>query len=215
LYYKYIRLQQFAGGNCCKNWVVPSPGKALLLLMKMIKQLLIIILADLIVLIPFVASMHPEPSATLGVVFIIPVLVLINIVAGFVLMAVKKNWAAPLFINAVIAPVIFYSSFSYIISSNAAKAYKRYYFESNQKNYSLDIDLNDGKFTDSLAFTFYEVAKNSSGTIGLGGHYTTNHDTLFLLSDSGWQMKVFDMGLYNFPGTTKKIRLTTTMPSFP
>jgi len=178
---------------------------------KMLLWLAVIVVVDLFVLIPGADSVSNDPSIAIGLIFYIPGLVIVNIVIGLLSLVFKRKWALPIFLNAIIAPIIFYNAYTYTAQRHRDSRLKTYYFESGHKHYMLDIDLDNGKFTDSLEFEFYGLGKSSSWSIGLSGHYTVNHDTLILPSDS-LQLKVLGLELYGFPGAAGRVKMTEEMP---
>lgn len=178
---------------------------------KLLVRALVIIAIDLLVLIPGANDMSHDPSSTIGLLFYIPVLVIVNIVAGVLALVFKSKWALLWFLNAVFSPVFLGNYYSYAAERYTDSINKRFYFENNHKHYSLDIDLNDGKYADSLRFAFFELHPGSSWGTGIGGRYVVKHDTLVLLSDSG-QIKVLGKVLYGFPRAASRIKMTEEMP---
>ena len=174
----------------------------------MLNRLIIITILDLVLIWPLVYSEHPDPSESQGVIIIVPILILINVIAGLILRAFKNNWSIPILINGIISSAIFYYTFSYEINKGITDNYKSYFFENGKKNYEISFKVTNEKFRDSLTFEFYELGKGSTSTINVSGRYHIRKDTLLLRTDSGTLIKIYKPFLFDFTkkGDTIKIR---------
>lgn len=174
----------------------------------MLKQQLIILLLDFILIWFWVQSIHPEPSISIALIIFIPVIIVINIIAGFVLIIFKSKWSNSLFINTIFSPIIFYFFFTTAIQKGIDDNYKSFYFQKDNKNFEITFKVNNGKVSDSLFYDFYGLGDGSSWTIGISGHYRINKDTILMWTDSGRLMKMYNLILFDYPkkGDTIKIR---------
>ncbi len=169
----------------------------------MIKKIIITVILDMLIFLLFVFSRQPEPSEAILEVFIIPLLFIINLVAGLIFLSLRKRETGfALLINAVLAPIFFG------ITWNGWDDYYHY------TNYTI-IHVHD-KGTRYVITIYkktndYDIAKTlhkgaSEGTAS--GHYTIKGNT-FYLADGSRVIEVNSKNVIGFPLKTDTLKIDT------
>ncbi|WP_454047443.1 hypothetical protein [Chryseobacterium sp. Marseille-Q8038] len=116
--------------------------------MKWILQILILSIIDFLLIWTWFYNIDPDPSISIAVVIIYPVLFFSNLLAGGILWITKKRNLSLLFIiNSVVAVVI--ASFLWLnaIRRHQNRIWISYSFPHNTKNYHIDIHKPNNTFT--------------------------------------------------------------------
>ena len=194
-------------------------------LITMWKRILIILLLDFILLGFWAYSIHPCPSISIVLIYILPILFIGNLLAGFLFFlfcrfVFKKRNKYPLFfaINSLFSPVLFYIMFVYLSDQEVAQGLKSYSFFANNQKYILYFDVVGSGFVDGERFNINEVVPSGENGILVGKYYRVK-DTVFLDNDTSlhgflpklayepFKMKMFDQKLTGFPLFQSEIKL--------
>jgi hypothetical protein len=169
----------------------------------MLKKILIAAFIDIIVITIWAYwanSIYIEPMAGIGVILIIPALIILSGVIGFVLNLRENEWGKPILINMFIAFAIFIGVFKYQSWKQQHDNYLTFYFSYNDKIYSVTLYLNDAELQDGSRYNIYErLGEYANAGTDLDGSYTTKNDTLILISEKGKVMKIFGSTLFDYP----------------
>ena len=169
----------------------------------MLKKFIIIILIDILIVALWdywASSIHVEQEESLGVIFIVPVLIIISGIAGLFLKFRKSLWANVLLTNVVIAFAIFIAFFKLESWKQQHNNYLTYYFTDNDKVYNVTLKLNNAELRNGLTYNIYErLGEYGNAATDLDGNYAKKNDTLILTSDKGKVMKIFGNNLFDYP----------------
>jgi hypothetical protein len=169
----------------------------------MLKRLIIITLIDIgvIVLWDYWAnSIHVEQEEAIGVIFIVPVIIILSGIVGLFLQFKKNIWGRTILINMFIAFAIFIGVFKYEGWKQQHDNYLTFYFSENDKIYNVTLKLNKAQPQNGLTYDIYErLGEYGNAGTDLDGSYTAMNDTLYLTSDKGKRMKIFGMTLFDYP----------------
>ena len=168
---------------------------------------------DLILIGYFITTSRPDPSVSIEIIFIIPLLFVFNIVAGIVVLLIEKfvlkseQLAPAIFANSIMSPIMYYIMFSVASRKNVNDTMTTYHFSNKGNNYQLILYLKDKSYR-------LDLDEGSQMYQGLfWGTYHKAKDTFYLgydhidFGDSSVKIKMYDRQLIGFPSTTGEIKL--------
>ncbi|SDY16220.1 hypothetical protein SAMN05444411_1451 [Lutibacter oricola] len=142
----------------------------------------------------------PDPSISIGIILIVPILFGINLILGLVLYFLKKPFTKLFLLNSIISPLIFYIFWSLWFSDYHERNNENFKFSINDIVYELSIEKNDEYF--------YLCDEKNSGRVYVG-KYEKKGDSL-ILKDSEAEMYIVDNKLLEFPEKRTEIKLIRT-----
>jgi hypothetical protein len=145
----------------------------------------------------------PDPSVSIGIVIIAPFLFLVNVVLGlFFYFRKSTRIAVVIFINAIVAPVIFNFMWIFWYDGYSDRMYSQYLFAVGRDKFKILLSK------DSKCFSIAEITDQQNGTSTnlYYGDYQVKGDTIVLVGVSN-SMLIVDQMLYNFPRDSAAIRL--------
>jgi len=164
-------------------------------------QLILLILLDYIVIRFWVLRIDPDPSVSIGLLFLVPAVFVINIVIAIVLAFIKKQYSGLFFINSIIASVLFYFLFIDGIDRHQNKRYESWKFNLHDTAFEITLSKLDTTFSIS-----YRTSPGSS--IGfMDGHYIANENGYVLRTDTK-TMTIKNELLFGFGRNADSLRLT-------
>lgn len=179
----------------------------------MLKRLIILTLIDIIVIglwDYWVKSIQVEQEETIGVIFIVPVIIIASGLVGFVMKLKRSIWANPILVNIFIAFIIFIVVFNYEFWKQQHDNYLTYYFSDNGKIYNVTLILNNAELQNGLGYNIYErLGEYGNAGTDLDGSYTERNDTITLTSEKGKVMKIFGRTLFDYPQKGHFVSLRT------
>ena len=142
----------------------------------------------------WVYTINPDPSLSILVLLIVPVLFGINLIIGGILYFLKKPIAKWFFINALVAPAIFFAFWIYSQKTWNERNYEEYTFRLKDRTLEFSLSKNSNYFSIS------DVTNQPTGsTTGLYfGFYNWSADTLYL-TDQQVKMFVVQDSLFGMP----------------
>jgi hypothetical protein len=165
-----------------------------------VKYITIFFILEIILLGIWVYFMEPDPSVSIFILLITPVLFGINLIVALILYFQKKPLSQLFFINSVVCPLIFYMLWNLWFVNYNERNNTEYKFSINEIVYELSI----GKKTEY----FYLCDENNNGRVYVG-KYERKGDSL-ILKDTEAEMYIIDNKLYEFPEKRTEIDLTKT-----
>ena len=159
-----------------------------------------ILILEIILLGLWIYEMKPDPSISIGIVLIVPILFGINLIIGLILYFLKKPLAKIFLSNSIICPLIFYAFWSLWFMNYHERNNTEYKFSINEIVYELSI----GKNTEY----FYLCDENNNGRVYVG-KYEIKGDSL-ILKDSEFKMYIIENKLFEFPENRTEINLIKT-----
>jgi hypothetical protein len=171
---------------------------------EVIKFGLITLIIDVILIWFYVYKFEkPDPSISIASILIIPSLLIINLILGFILLIIKNKFSKIFFINSILSPTIFYAIWILWYNGYSSRYYIDYHFKSDNKLHELSLSK------ESDFFNISDISTQKSGfTTGLySGKYDIIEDTIFMIDDT-IRMFIIDDYLIGFPPDSKnKIKL--------
>lgn len=159
-----------------------------------------ILILEIVLLGVWIYMMKPDPSVSIGITLIVPILFGINLIIGLLLYFQKKPLSKLFFANAVICPLIFYLLWNLWFMNYHERNNAEYKFTINDVVYELSI----GKNTEY----FYLCDENNDGRVYVG-KYERKGDSI-LLKDSEYEMYIISNKLFEFPEKRTGIDLNKT-----
>ena len=169
---------------------------------KVVKNYIIITSVDAFLLCGLTIYINATPDVSIVEILIVPLIFAINIVLAilFRFTLQRKKWATVLFINSIIAVIVFHLFFKLWFYYYDYKNFKEYFFTINGKKYELNIDRRD------TSYTFYELFDGSSVSFK-EGKYTYKKDSIILVDDSK-HLLVFNNKLKGYDSLGVSINLS-------
>ena len=160
-----------------------------------------ILIADLILLWLWMKGMSQDPSSSMVVVTIVPIILGLNLaIAGILYLFKNSEYSKYFILNALIASAIFYAFFVSSVRKFNRENYSTWYFLRSDTTYVINHEIK----TDSFFITM-KVDPNSSVPL-LSGKCVRSDEGLLLSTDSV-QMTLNGVSLSGFPGITGIIDL--------
>ena len=177
------------------------------------KKLINTFLIDIVIFCLFLYSAAPDESASMGLIFLVPFIFIVNLIAAIahllnatIILKQKDSQQSTIyFINAFVAPVIFFLMFFIAVRFHSWKTIKTYTFSVNKNNYELTLYLEEKmlRLSQIDGRGYYE---------GLfSGTYRESNDTIYFdkvdYGDSTAKLRIFDKKLTGFPLNPGAIKL--------
>jgi hypothetical protein len=159
-----------------------------------------ILILEIILLGLWIYTMKPDPSVSIGIVLIVPILFGINLIIGLTLYFLKKPLFKIFLVNTIICPLIFYALWSLWFMNYHERNNTEYKFSINDIVYELNIGKNNEYF--------YLCDQNNDGRVYVG-KYEKKGDSI-LLKDPEAEMYIIDNKLFEFPEKRTEINLIKT-----
>ncbi|QJP35403.1 hypothetical protein F0365_13845 [Nonlabens sp. Ci31] len=159
-----------------------------------------ILILEIILLGLWIYAMKPDPSVSIGIILIVPILFGINLIIGLILYFLKRPLSNFFFANSIICPLIFYAFWSLWFMNYHERNNTEYKFSVNDIVYELSIGKNNEYF--------YLCDENNNGRVYVG-KYEKKGDSL-ILKDSEAEMYIIKNKLFEFPEKRTEIDLIKT-----
>jgi hypothetical protein len=159
-----------------------------------------ILILEIILLGLWIYTMKPDPSISIGIILIVPILFGINLIIGLILYFLKKPLSKIFLINTIICPLIFYALWSLWFMDYHKRNNTEFKFSLNEIVYELNIGKNNEYF--------YLCDENNKGRVYVG-KYEKKGDSL-ILKDTKARMYIIDNKLFEFPEKRTGIELIKT-----
>jgi hypothetical protein len=169
--------------------------------LKYLIQLTVLIILDYIAIRFWILRIDPDPSVSIGLLFLVPAVFVINIIVAIVLAFIKKQYSWLFFINSIIASIIFYFLFIDGIDRHQNKRYESWKFNLNDTTFEITLSKLDTTF--NIA---YRTTPGSS-TGFMDGQYLAKQSEYFLTSDTVGLIIRNEL-LFGFRNTNDSIKLT-------
>lgn len=169
--------------------------------LKYLFQLLVLTAIDYVVIRFWVLRIDPDPSVSIGLLFLVPAVFVVNIIIAIVLAFIKKQYSGLFFINSIIASILFYFLFIDGIDRHQNKRYESWKFNINDTTFEITLSKLDTTF--SIAYR----TDPGSSTGFMDGHYLAKQSEYFLTSDTV-TLIIRNELLFGFRNTNDSIKLT-------
>jgi hypothetical protein len=169
--------------------------------LKYLFQLIVLTGLDYIIIRLWILRIDPDPSVSIGLLFLVPAVFILNIIIAIVLVFIKKQYSGLFFMNSFIASVLFYFLFTDGISRHQNKRYESWKF--NLRDTAFDITLSKLDTTFSIS---YRTSPSSSIEF-MDGRYIVNPNG-YVLTTGVLRMTIKNEIFFGFRGDTESIRLT-------
>tara|TARA_R110001606_G_scaffold57688_1_gene138958 strand:- start:2233 stop:2766 length:534 start_codon:yes stop_codon:yes gene_type:complete len=161
-----------------------------------------ILILEIIFIGLWIYELKPDPSISIGIVLILPVLFGINLILGIIFRLLKKPFSKIFFVNSIVCPLIFYAFWNLWFMNWAERNYVEYSF--GIENQKLEISLS--KTSEYFSISDKTNQKNGSTTGLYFGKYERIGDSI-KLTDGKNEMFIFENKLIGFPESLNKIKL--------
>ncbi len=164
-----------------------------------------ILILEIILLGFWIYEMKPDPSVSIGIVLILPILFGINLIIGLLLYFLKKPLSKLFFANSLICPLIFYAFWSLWFMNYHDRISERYSFEIENRNFKVSLS----KTSDYFSISDMTNQRNGSTTGLFFGKYERKGDSI-KLTDGETKMYIVENKLIGFPEKPDEIKLNKT-----
>ncbi|WP_405199061.1 hypothetical protein [Christiangramia sp. LLG6405-1] len=166
---------------------------------ELIKFGLISLIIDVIIIWFYVYKFEkPDPSVSIAAILIVPSLLIINLILGFILLVIKNKFSKIFFINSLLSPTIFYALWILWYNGYSSRYYIDYHFKSDNKLHELSLS----KESDFFNISDISTQKNGFTTGLYSGKYDIVGDTILMIDDT-IRMFIIDDKLIGFPNDFK------------
>jgi len=159
--------------------------------LRYIFQLFILAIVDFIVIRFWLLRIDPDPSVSIGIIFLVPSVFIVNVIISIIVAFIKKEFASLFVINSVIASILVYVLFLQGIDRHQKKRYETWQFSLIDTTFEIRLNKID------TTFNVYYKTTNSYSVGFMEGKYTIKHNEYYLVSDSA-QLKISNETLYGF-----------------
>lgn len=156
-----------------------------------------LLILEIVLLGLWIYAMKPDPSISIGIILIVPILFGLNLIIGLILYFLKKPLSKIFLANSILCPLIFYAFWSLWFMNYHERNNTEYKFVLNDIIYELSIGKNNEYF--------YLCDENNEGRVYVG-KYEKKGDSL-ILKDSEYEMYVINNKLFEFPEKRTEINL--------
>ena len=167
---------------------------------KYLLQLAILTIVDYLVIRFWILRIDPDPSVSIGLMFLLPAVFAINIVIAIILAVFKKRYAGLFSLNSVIASILMYVLFMQGIDRHQNIRYESWKFNLHDTAFEITLSKLDTTF-----YLSYSASPGSS-IVFLNGKYQTIDKKIILKTDTS-QFFITDGILYDFTKNDKIIKL--------
>ncbi len=169
--------------------------------------LLCVFLVDTIISSFWVSYINPDASVSIYLIYLVPLLVIINLVlAGIFFLFRSKNISLVFIINTIVAPLIFVAFFDRAADKSYSDHVRLYRFSVSDKNYELMLLVENGNLVENGDFHLSRKINENTYDGVLWGKYKTVLDTILLINDSV-HIRIFNKTLCGFPMAADKIKI--------
>ena len=161
-----------------------------------------ILILEIILLGLWIYVLKPDPSISIGIVLILPIIFGINLIIAIILYFLKKPISKLFFANSIICPIIFYAFWNLWFMNWAERNYVEYSFRVD--NRKLEVSLS--KTSEYFSISDKSNQKNGSTTGLYFGKYEKIGDSI-KLTDGEKKMYIFENKLIGFAKNVKEIKL--------
>jgi hypothetical protein len=169
--------------------------------LKYLFQLAVLIVADLLLIWVLVRQIDPDPSVSIGLLFLVPAVFVLNIVIAIVLAFIKKRYSGVFFINSFISSFLMYFLFINDIDRHQNKRYEIWKF--NLKDTTFEITLSKLDTTFNIA---HRTDPGSSSRF-MYGSYIAKQNEYILMSDTV-KLTIRNKFLFGFRNINDSVKLT-------
>lgn len=164
---------------------------------------LILLVIDIFILSVLIISINAEPSGAIIEIFIIPVILVVNIVIAITLWFFKNKLYKLFGLNAVVASVMFNLLFSGWFYYERKINYDIMEFKIYNTNYELELNKKNN------SYSIQQMLKSNSTLEITSGKFKIKDDKIYLIDriDSVKEMTVYKDSLSGFGGDNPKISL--------
>ncbi len=148
----------------------------------------------------WVYNLKPDPSISIAIILIVPILFILNLIIGFTLYYLKKPLFKLFLVNSIICPLIFYAFWNLWFMNYHERNNTVYKFALKNTVYELSIGKNDNYF--------YLSDENDNGRVYVGKY--ENLEDSIILNDPEVKMYITNGKLYKFPEQKTGIKLIKT-----
>jgi hypothetical protein len=177
----------------------PKQGKSLLIYLF---QLIALVLLNYIAIRFCVLRTDPDPSVSVGLLFLVPAVFVSNIVIAIILAVIKKKYSGLFFINSIIAPILFYFLFIDGVDRHQNKRYEGWKFNLHDTSFEIRLSKLD------TTFDFYYRTSPGSSTGFMYGRYIANKKDNYILTTNTIEMTIKNEALFGFRDNSDSLRLT-------
>ncbi|MHB9142211.1 MAG: hypothetical protein ACYC25_10075 [Paludibacter sp.] len=148
-----------------------------------------------------VYKINPDPSVTIGIIILVPLVFIINIVIAGILFTFKRKEYGKLFlINSIIASILMYYLFIKGIDRHLNNELESWEFVKSDKTYS----INRWKNTNDFDIT-YSTGPNYSAGFLYGKYKQINHD--WVLTADSFRLQIHENKLIGFRNESDTIQM--------
>ncbi|WP_290237448.1 hypothetical protein [Pedobacter aquatilis] len=169
--------------------------------MKFWIRIILIAIIDFVVIWLWVKQMNPDPSVSIGILLLVPLVVLVNLIIALILYFTKRQLTSLFVINSIISGILMYYLFGQGID--------RY---QNNRLESWEFKLQDTTFQITHwklnnTFSLSESTNPGSSTSFLDGNFIKKGNAFYLTTDTT-EYIIKDDYIYKFRNPTDSIKLT-------
>ena len=169
--------------------------------MKLWTQLLLLTIFDFIVIWFYVRQEDPDPSVSIGLLLLVPLVIIINLILAAIFYATKRHYSRLFIINSFVSPVIMYLLFTQGISRHQRQRYESWQFTLSDTTFRITNNKLDSTFDIS-----YSTNPGSSSSF-IYGHVASNKN-VYLLTNDTLRLLIKNNFLFGFRSSLDSIKLT-------
>lgn len=106
-----------------------------------------ILILEIIFLGLWIYQLKPDPSISIGIVLILPVLFGINLILGIIFHLLKKSFSKIIFANSIVCPLIFYAFWHLWFMNWAERNHEDYYFGIENRKFEVRLSKTSNYFS--------------------------------------------------------------------
>ena len=169
--------------------------------MKIWIRIILLTIIDFAIIWLWVKQMNPDPSVSIGILILVPLVVIFNLMIALILYFMKKEFVALFIVNSIISGILLFYLFG--------KGIDRY---QNNRLESWNFKLKDETYTITHwklenNFSMSESSSPGSSTYFLEGKFIKKEDEYYLTTDST-EFIIKKGYLYKFRNESDSIKLT-------
>lgn len=105
--------------------------------MKMLLQFFVLACVDFLLIWLWVRQMDPDPSVSIGLLFLVPAVFVVNIIIAIILAFIKKQYSGLFLINSIISSILMYILFVAGIDRHQKKRLESWNFKIKDTTYEI------------------------------------------------------------------------------
>lgn len=145
---------------------------------KLLPQILVLTVIDFIIIWIWIKNINPDPSVSIYIIFLVPLVFFINLIIAGTLYFFKKELAKLFIINSLISVVLMYVLFGEGVDRYLNETLDEWEFKKADTTFS----ISHWKDSDSFMFSYSTDPNSSTGF--LVGKINFENDQILLLTDS-------------------------------